>query len=230
MKNIILLLALLFIPLTSNLQQNFIQVTVSEDIELNAVEFTSIVTNSNSLTTAWEDSAEPLAAPNDIDSELAEKASSYTLEEITKLLTTEKFTFKVNYKMDDFEDAKADWEIEVTHPTLSDISRLNKLLKPAVGVTIERGGITYENVEVYYPKIYPTLLEKAKKRAQILASGAGNKLGGVIQVTEATIDIANSSNSQNYLRMIKEMIEFEKNGIRLTNLARIVLIYRFEML
>ncbi len=103
-------------------------------------------------------------------------------------------------------------------------------MESEIGVYVTPGDIVYEDLDLYLPKIYPMLQEKGKKRANILASAAGKKLGGVFQVTEGSGTSNNIFETGNYYRMIKEMMEINKSGLKTVDAATVSLIYRFELL
>lgn len=153
-----------------------------------------------------------------------------TLAQLQTILKKEKLKYTVVYDVQGSGDGEQEWEIKVTHPTFSDITRLENRLESEIGVYVTPGDIVYEDLDLYLPKIYPMLQEKGKKRANILASAAGKKLGGVFQVTEGSGTSNNIFETGNYYRMIKEMMEINKSGLKTVDAATVSLIYRFELL
>ena len=153
-----------------------------------------------------------------------------TLAQLQTILKKEKLKYTVVYDVQGSGDGEQEWEIKVTHPTFSDITRLENRLESEIGVHVTPGDIVYEDLDLYLPKVYPMLQEKGKKRANILASAAGKKLGGVFQVTEGSGTSNNIFETGNYYRMIKEMMEINKSGLKTVDAATVSLIYRFELL
>ncbi|MFT5861349.1 MAG: hypothetical protein ACI865_003473 [Flavobacteriaceae bacterium] len=233
MKFALSIIALLTINSFSYAQQNFVEVIVQEEIELKATEFTTILSNKPGMEN-WMDAVETLEEYDEFD-EAAPAEEGHisepdiTLDQLKNLLSKEKFTYKVVLSVENPDPEYTQWKIEVTLPTLDEVARLEKRLESEVGVHVEQGDIRYESLDIYLPKIYPMMQEKAKQRGLLLASAAGKKLGDVQQITEGNGRSSNLFDSENYMDLVMGMINRDKNQMNLTKSETISLIYRFAL-
>lgn len=199
MKNLI---SFLFILLTLNsfgqLPANSIQVEISETVNLKVTEYVYEISNEKLSSTspfdfdfsdAYDDDDDEY--DEDYENEIT-KPVPLTIPQISKALQGAKFqgtvVSKAKYDVkagQDADEAKFDNQvIQVRVTSLDELKRLSKFvvdLKVAYGELTE---VNFEEINNQYEVLYPKMMEAAKKKASLMASTSGKKVGNVIQIAE----------------------------------------------
>lgn len=200
MKNLISSL-FIFIALNSfgQLPANSIQVEISETVNLKVTEYVYEISNEKLSSTspfdfdfsdAYDDDDE---YDEDYENEIT-KPVPLTIPQISKALQGAKFqgtvVSKAKYDVkagQDTDDAEYDNEVvQVRVSTLDELQRLSKFvfdLKVAYGELKE---VNFEEITNQYAVLYPKMMEAARKKATLITSTSGKKVGGVIQISEGT--------------------------------------------
>jgi hypothetical protein len=233
MKHLFHLLIVSLVSFSATAQQNYIELSVSETVQLKATEFTYEVS-------VGELSAYDMMMDGAYDREYDElevdedeiEAPKPTAKEILAKLTKANFSCEISdEKSYNVTSKDAEPTIMVTVTTIKELNRLRDFIQELDGVTGKIADTKFEAPSIYYDDAYPRLMAMAKKRADLLASVSGKKAGGVIQVSEGKL--SNSSSGDvwgDYMTSIMEMASImEGKKFVATKTEVIALTYRFEL-
>jgi hypothetical protein len=164
--------------------QRYVEVSVTDTVMLKPTTFVyQISLTSDFSATRYVEMAKVSAMKGSVVNDTTVKFS-----ELVKLLQANHFSFKMpepnslTIRANNFTD-NSDSSILVTLPSLDELKRLYRLLRPLHGLTTEMSQVKYEPMPDK-SAIYVSLYGKAKADAMILATVSGNTLGQLISVEE----------------------------------------------
>jgi hypothetical protein len=230
MKAIIQTLIIILASFSASAQQNFIELTVSETIQVNAIEFTYEVSVGG--TSAYDMMMDEYEHNYDEDEDEIEVIEP-TIEEVAKSLLDAKFSVEPsNVNLYTVSSNKKQSSLMVTVKNVDELKRLTETVKNIEGASGKIIDTKFEEASVYYSASYPRLMALAKKRADLLATTSGKKAGGVIQVSEGRLsNTATGDTWSNYMTSIMEMASMmEGKKFVSTKNEVIALTYRFELI
>lgn len=254
MKKFISLLAIITVSVQGNAQtaSNTIQVSVSENVELAAVEYVYTVANHGfdigdiysdlyDFDDYEDDDEEYNYEYNEEDNEYETiRRKRISVSEIAVILQKAKFSCTIiddsNYEVDasmDEEDAGNEPQqlIEIRVKSREELKRLSAEVAKIEDAYGQITDVLFEELSTKYDAIYPKLMEAAKQKAKVLALAANKSLGNVVQIEEGSGETSIfGSQWESYMERIMSLREiFGGEKVEHSKNVTVSITYVFEL-
>ena len=254
MKKFILLLIIVALSARANAQSasNTIQITVSEKVELAAVEYVYTVANHGfnlgdiygelyNFDEYEDDDEEYNYEYNEEENEYETiQRKRKSISEIAGLLQKAKFvctiiddsSFEVDASEDEGDEKNDPQQlIEIRVKSLEELRRLSAEVAKIEDAYGQVTDVLFENLSTKYDAVYPTLMNAAKLKAKALASAANKSVGDVIQIEEGSEETSIFGGQwENYMEQLMSMRElFGNEKVKHSKEVTVTMTYVFEL-
>ncbi len=219
LKSFIIIGLMFFSVIVYSQEKRFVEVIVSDTIELKAIQITYKI----SIGQSYEFMG--MKVPD----KTSEKEDLPSISDITAILDKEKIKYSLSDEQEytiSTTESKPDILIVLKDET--ELKKLYNTLKSAKGISGKINEVAYEPISKYLESSYKKIYSKALYQASLLAKTTNNSLGKVISINTV------SGDTNNYMDYYKQLMKSTNLGMFNTNNAfpkkeEIKMSFKFEL-